>query len=91
MLRELGHRIERLRLQRNQSLVDLAKAAGVGTATLQRLETGKNANLQTVIRVLRAMNHLGDLDNIIPEVEVSPFEITDARRTPRRRASSSNG
>lgn len=90
MLRELGYRIERLRLQRNQSLVDLAKAAGVGTATLQRLETGKNANLKTVIQVLRAMNRLGDLDNIIPEVEVSPFEISDARRTPRRRASSSN-
>lgn len=90
MLRELGYRIERLRLQRNQSLVDLAKAAGVGTATLQRLETGKNANFKTVIQVLRAMNRLGDLDNIIPEVEVSPFEISDARRTPRRRASSSN-
>ena len=91
MLRELGHRIERLRLQRNQSLADLAEASGVGTATLQRLETGRNANLTTLIRVLRALNRLGDLDNVIPTVEVSPFEISDSRPAPRRRASRSDG
>ncbi len=90
VLQELGHRIERLRLQRNQSLADLAEAAGVGTATLQRLETGRNANLKTVVQVLRALNRLGDLDNIIPDVEVSPFEISEARRTPRQRASRSD-
>ena len=90
VLQELGHRIERLRLQRNQSLADLAEAAGVGTATLQRLETGRNANLKTVVQVLRALDRLGDLDNVIPDVEVSPFEISSARRTPRQRASRSN-
>lgn len=91
MLHELGQRIERLRLQRNQSLTDLADAAGVGIATLQRLESGGNANLKTAIQVLRALNHLGDLDNVIPEVEVSPFEISGSRKTRRRRASRSHG
>lgn len=91
ILQELGSRIERLRLQRNQTLADLAEAAGVGPATLQRLETGKNANLKTLIQVLRALNHLGDLDNIIPDVEVSPFEISGTRKTPRKRASKSDG
>ncbi len=90
MLRELGRRIERLRLQRNQTQADLAEAAGVGTATLQRLETGANANLTTLIQVLRALNHLGDLDSIIAEVEVSPFEISGARKTARQRASGSH-
>ena len=90
VLQELGHRIERLRLQRNQSLADLAEAAGVGTATLQRLETGRNANLKTVVQVLRALNRLGDLDNIIPDVEVSPFEISATRKSPRQRASRSD-
>lgn len=91
MLQELGYRIERLRLQRNQALADLAEAAGVGTATLQRLESGKNANLKTVIQVLRALNRLGDLDNILPSIEISPFEISDAKRSPRQRASRSHG
>ncbi len=91
VLRELGLRIERLRLGRNQSLADLAKAAGVGSATLQRLESGRNANLKTLVQVLRALNRLGDLDNVIADVEVSPFEISDSRKTPRRRASKSDG
>jgi len=91
VLQELGQRIERLRLQRNRSLADLAAAAGVGSATLQRLESGRNANLKTLVQVLRALNRLGDLDNVIPEVEVSPFEISRSRKTPRRRASRSDG
>ncbi len=91
VLQELGQRIERLRLRRNRSLADLAAAAGVGSATLQRLESGKNANLKTLVQVLRALDRLGDLDNVVPDVEVSPFEISGSRKTPRRRASRSDG
>lgn len=91
ILSELGYRIERLRLQRNQSLASLAEAAGVGTATLQRLESGKSVNLTTLIQLLRALNRLGDLDNIAPDVEVSPFDFSPSRTQPRRRASGSRG
>lgn len=91
VLQELGYRLERLRLQHNRSLADLAAEAGVGTATLQRLESGRNANLKTLVQVLRALNRLGDLDNVTPDVEVSPFEVSDSRKTPRRRASKSDG
>ena len=91
ILVELGYRIERLRLQRNQSLASLAEAAGVGTATLQRLESGKSVNLTTLIQVLRALNRLADLDNIVSDVEVSPFEFSRSRTQPRQRASGSSG
>ena len=91
VLAELGRRIERLRLQRNQPIASLAEEAGVGTATLQRLESGKAANMKTLIRVLRALNRLGDLDNIIPDIEVSPFELSGSRKQPRQRASGSGG
>ncbi len=91
VLSELGYRIERLRLQRNQPLASLAEAAGVGTATLQRLESGKAVNLTTLIQVLRALNRLGDLDNIVPDIEVSPFELSRSRKQPRQRASGSSG
>lgn len=91
ILNELGYRIERLRLQRNQPLASLAEAAGVGTATLQRLESGKSVNLTTLIQVLRALNHLGDLDNIVSDVEISPFEFSASRSQPRQRASTPSG
>jgi transcriptional regulator with XRE-family HTH domain len=91
ILSELGDRIERLRLQRNQPLASLAEEAGVGTATLQRLESGKGVNLTTLIQVLRALNRLGDLDGIVPDVEVSPFDFSPSRSEPRQRASGSSG
>lgn len=91
ILNELGDRIERLRLQKNQPLANLAEAAGVGTATLQRLESGKSVNLTTLIQVLRALNRLGDVDNIVSDVEFSPFELSHSRAQPRQRASSSSG
>lgn len=91
VLGEIGRRIERLRLQRNQTLASLAEDAGVGTATLQRLESGRAVNLTTLIQVLRALNRLGDLDGVVADVEVSPFELTPARTRPRRRASGSGG
>lgn len=89
VLEEIGARIERLRLQRNQTQGELAAASGVGIATVQRLETGANTNLATLIQVLRALGRLGDLDVLVADVEVSPFEISGVRGTPRRRASGS--
>lgn len=91
ILTEFGERLERLRLQRNQSMASLAEAAGVGIATLQRLESGKSVNLKTLIQVLRALNRLADLDNVVPDVEVSPFEFSGSRTQPRQRASGSSG
>ncbi|MCA9739075.1 MAG: helix-turn-helix transcriptional regulator [Gemmatimonadota bacterium] len=91
VLEELGRRIERLRLRRNLSLAQLAEEAGVGTATLQRLESGSNPTVKTLVQVLRALHRLADLDALVQEVEVSPFEISEGRRTPRRRASGSRG
>lgn len=87
ILEELGRRVERLRLQRNQTIASLADDAGVGTATLQRMEAGEAVNLRTLIRVLRALNRLSDLDHIVPDIEVSPFEISGPRGKPRQRAS----
>ena len=91
VLEELGNRITRLRLQQNRGIIDLARDAGIGVATLQRLETGKNATLKTYVQVLRVLNRLGDIDNIITEIETSPFEISTRRKTPRKRASRSHG
>lgn len=91
ILAELGDRLERLRLQRNQTLASLAADAGVGVATLQRLESGKSVNFTTVIQVLRALDRLGDLDNVLPDVEISPFELSSSRSRPRQRASGSHG
>jgi transcriptional regulator with XRE-family HTH domain len=87
VLQEIGARLQRLRLQQNRTLAEVASAAGLGPATLQRIEAGANVNLKSLVQVLRVLNRLSDLDSIIADIEVSPFEVSHHSGTPRRRAS----
>ncbi len=91
ILDELGHRLARVRLERNLTSAELAAAAGVGAATLVRLEGGKGANLTSLIRVLRALGMLDELDALIPEQSISPLESArnelQGERRRRQRAS----
>jgi transcriptional regulator with XRE-family HTH domain len=84
---ELGTRIARARLARNRTQEQLATEAGIGTATLERLEAGRPSNLSTLIRVLRVLDLLDVLDRLVPEGEgPSPIELLALGG--RRRASS---
>src|ERR1700761_2296406 len=82
---ELGSRLRALRLNRNESQEALALRAGVGKATLQRLEEGRSGTIVTLLRVLRALG-LDDLDGLVPEVDRSPLAEARGERQRRVRA-----
>ena len=63
----LGQRIARYRLNRNMTQSALAGEAGVSLPTVQRLEGGHSTQATNLIRVLRALRLLGNLDNLVPE------------------------
>jgi transcriptional regulator with XRE-family HTH domain len=87
VLSELGERLARQRLARNLTQPQLAETAGIGRATLQRLEHGESVQLTSLIRVLRALDLLPALDAAIPEAVVSPLaELARAAQPARRRA-----
>jgi transcriptional regulator with XRE-family HTH domain len=93
ILRELGQRIGRYRLQQNRTLADVAAAAGVGVRTAKRAEAGERPTLETVIRLLRALGRLDTLNAFLPMPLVSPLQLADLggherqrAGTPRRRA-----
>ncbi len=81
ILREIGRRVARMRKQRGLSQDQLAEAAGVGVATLRRLETGSDAQIATWIKILRALDQLSGIENLVPETYRSPMhEVIGARR-----------
>jgi transcriptional regulator with XRE-family HTH domain len=82
---QLGSRLRALRLNRNESQEMLARRAGVGKATLQRLEEGRSGTIVTLLRVLRALG-LDDLDGLVPELEKSPLAEARGERQGRIRA-----
>lgn len=88
ILRELGGRLARHRLNRNLAQAALAAQAGVSTPTVQRIEQGKSAQASNLIRILRALRLLNHLDTLVPEPPVSPIQQAKLRGKVRQRASS---
>jgi putative transcriptional regulator len=86
VLSELGRRLARTRLERNLTQAELAEEAGVGVATVQRLEDGQPATLTTLIRVLRILGLLEALELLVPEPTPSPIERLKLQGKQRQRA-----
>lgn len=91
VLEELGARLRETRLSRNLSQDRLAAEAGVSAPTIAKLETGKPVQLITLIRALRALGLLRNLEVAIPEPGPSPLEQLRHSKGRRRRASSGGG
>ncbi len=83
----LGERIARHRLERNWTQAELAKEAGVSRRTLIRLEGGESTQLTNLIRVIRALGLLANLDELVPPPVPSPLEQLRSKRKRRKRAS----
>jgi len=56
ILAELGARLARLRKQRGYSQQKLATEAGLGVATLRRIESGDGSQLDSWLKLLKALN-----------------------------------
>ena len=82
---ELGRRLERARLDANLTQQQLADRAGVGKATLERLEAGKPSKLTTFIRVLRALGRVDALNDVVPERRgPTPLDVVTRGRERKR-------
>jgi len=87
ILNELGLRISRYRLNKNMTQDALAAEAGVSTATIQRAESGASIQLLKLIRILRALNLIENIESLAPELAVSPLQQLKMRGKIRQRAS----
>lgn len=86
-LAALGERIARYRLRQNWTQAELAKEAGVSRRTLIRLEGGESTQLTNLIRVLRALGLLANIDDLVPPPTPSPLELLRSKKKQRKRAS----
>ncbi|HEX7652974.1 MAG TPA: helix-turn-helix transcriptional regulator [Verrucomicrobiae bacterium] len=88
ILHELGHRIARIRLERNLTQAQLALEAGVAKRTVERLESGAAATqLSGFLRICRVLNLLERLETLVPEPVPSPLAQLQLQGRQRKRAS----
>jgi transcriptional regulator with XRE-family HTH domain len=88
ILAELGSRIARHRLNNNWTQEALAKEAGVSKRTVLRLEHGHSIQASNLIRILRTLRLLENLEALVPEPVLSPVQQVKMHGKTRRRASS---
>lgn len=88
LLREIGRRIARLRLESRQTQEEFAQIAGLSRSALQRLEHGdEGARLLTFLSALRMLRKIETLELVLPDEEVSPMDLFEgAKRKPIKRA-----
>jgi transcriptional regulator with XRE-family HTH domain len=87
ILRELGERLTRLRLERNLAQAELAIEAGVSKRTIERMEAGGATQLVNLVRVCRALGLVEGFEALLPEPVPSPVAQLKLRGRQRKRAS----
>ena len=87
ILSELGRRLARQRLDLQLTQAEAAAQAGVSKRTLERVEAGGSAQLSSLVRILRVLDALPHLENLLPEPGPSPMELLRRRGKTRKRAS----
>ncbi|WP_070962549.1 helix-turn-helix domain-containing protein [Vibrio sonorensis] len=89
---ELGRRIERRRLDSHIPFTqsELAKKAGISRSTYQNMIVGK-ATLMNVIKVLRVLEALEDVESFLPDPGISPVQLLKMRGKLRQRVRGATG
>lgn len=88
VLLELGERLARRRIALDLTQAQLAERAGIAKRTLERMEAGASAQLSSLIRVLRAVDLLESLDQLLPPATPGPFDWLRREGKVRQRVSS---
>jgi transcriptional regulator with XRE-family HTH domain len=81
---ELGRRMRQLRLSRNIDQRAVAEKAGITRAALQNLEAGRGSSVQTLLRILKALNFLEGIEMLAPQSTVNPLALLKTKTPPQR-------
>lgn len=82
---EIGARLRIKRMERNLTAEELAKRAGLGRNAIGDVEAGKDVRVSTLIKVMRALSMLSNLDAAFPDV-LPTSEALNQRGQVRERA-----
>lgn len=80
----LGERLKRLRLSRNLNQRTTAEKAGISEKALRNLEGGRGSTVETLLRVLKALDYLQGIDLLAPEASVNPLDLLRQAKQPQR-------
>jgi transcriptional regulator with XRE-family HTH domain len=90
LLKEIGRRLARRRLDFQLTQAALAEEAGVSKRTIERIEAGYAAQTLSLVRILRVLDLLPGLDQLLPKSGPRPMDLLKLKGKRRRRVRKSD-
>lgn len=91
LLKEIGERFKRERLDRNMTVDEVSQRSGVSERTVRNVEDGSPFSMATLLALLRTYGLIGRIEALLPEQGPSPIQLADRQGEPRQRASRRQG
>ena len=88
ILSELGRVLAEHRIGMGLTQAELAKQAGIGKRTVERIEGGNSCQTLALIRVLRVLKLQDALNQLILPAGPTPMDLLKLKKKERKRASS---
>ena len=83
----LGEQIQQLRIAKNLGQIATAEKAGISEKALRNLEAGRGSTVESLLRILKALDSLDGLQLIVPRPSISLLAVMRHPK-PRRRVRS---
>jgi transcriptional regulator with XRE-family HTH domain len=87
ILEDIGARLAQRRIMAGLSQAELARKAGIGRSTVERMEAGHSTQMFSFLRVLRVLGLLEQFVELIPEPGPSPMQLLKRKPAVRHRVS----
>jgi transcriptional regulator with XRE-family HTH domain len=80
----LGEQLRSLRFSRNLDQRTTAEKAGISEKALRNLEAGRGSTVESLLRVLKALDFLEGIEMLAPKPSVNPLALLRSTKTRRR-------
>jgi|SRR5580698_7206817 transcriptional regulator with XRE-family HTH domain len=80
-----GKQLKELRIAKNLDQITTAEKAGISEKALRNLEAGRGSSVETLVRVLKALESLEGLRLLAPKPSISPLALLRHSGAARRR------
>ena len=86
LVRLLGSRFKDYRMRCNLTQKEVAEQSGIGLTTIHKFENGtaNSLSLSTFILLLRVVGQVNALDDVLPDLPVSPYLVRKEEKKAQR-------